>query len=214
MRGGSPRWRRWRRAEGDAPRDHLRKTGPLRASKPKWPGSRVTRRGRRSNRSYGGWIAATFRRRARPRRWRYRAAGRKRRFEPAGQGEGLRRISCRAAPRRKPRSLVPCASPPISSAMRRRRLLALAATALVLGTAAGRTQKSPGDRDRELAAWWGRPRDKEAADPFSDGTREMRRNLTCRQIQRREGQRNPRRQGPTGLARPYVPYYSPYRRLW
>ena len=98
--------------------------------------------------------------------------------------------------------------------MRRHRLLALAATALVLGAAAGRAQTSPGDRDRQLDAWWARQREKEAADRFWNGPREQRRNLTRDQIERWEDQRNYRGQGPTGLARPYVPYYSPYRRLW
>src|SRR3712207_163847 len=96
--------------------------------------------------------------------------------------------------------------------MRRRRLLALAAAALVPGAKAGRAQTSPGNWDRRLDAWWARQREKEAADRFWNGPREQRRNLTRDQIERWEEQRNYRGQGPAGLASPLVPYYSPYRR--
>lgn len=99
--------------------------------------------------------------------------------------------------------------------MRRRRLLVLAAAApLALGAAPGRAQTRSGDWDRQLDAWWARQREKEAADRFWNGPREQRRNLTRDQIERWEAQRNYRGQGPTGLASPYVPYYSPYRRMW
>ena len=98
--------------------------------------------------------------------------------------------------------------------MRRRRLLALVATAFVPGAVAGRAQASPGDRDSQLDAWWARQREKEAAERFWNGPREQRQNLTRDQIERWEAQRNYRGQGPGGLARPYVPYYSPYRRFW
>ena len=100
--------------------------------------------------------------------------------------------------------------------MRRRRLLALAAAAVVAGRDGGPrpAQTSPAERERQLDAWWARQREKEAADRFWNGPREQRRNLTRDQIERWEEQRGYRGQGPTGLARPYVPYYSPYRRLW
>ena len=93
--------------------------------------------------------------------------------------------------------------------MRRRRLLALAAVALVPGATTGRAQTSPAERNRQLEAWWARQREKEAADRFWNGPREQRRNLTRDQIDRWEAQRGYRGQGPTGLAGPTVPY-GPY----
>ena len=97
--------------------------------------------------------------------------------------------------------------------MRRRRLLALAATVFVPDAVAGRAQTSPAERDRQLEAWWARQREKEAADRFWNGPRERRRNLTRDQIERWEDQRGYRGLGPGGVARPYVPY-GPYRRVW
>jgi Ni/Co efflux regulator RcnB len=98
--------------------------------------------------------------------------------------------------------------------MRRRRLLALAAAAVVAGATAGRAQTSPAqtspaEHERQLDAWWARQREKEAADRFWNGPREQRRNLTRDQIDRWEAQRGYRGQGPTGLAGPTLPY-GPY----
>ncbi len=84
--------------------------------------------------------------------------------------------------------------------MRRRRLLALVATALVPGAVA-RARTGPAEKDRQLEAWWARQREKEAADRFWNGPREQRRNFTRDQIERWEFERARRR-------------YSPYRPYW
>ena len=80
--------------------------------------------------------------------------------------------------------------------MRRRRLLALAAVALVPGATALRAQTSPAEHNRQLDAWWARQREKEAADRFWNGPRERRRDLTRDQIERWEYQRWRRRGWP------------------
>jgi hypothetical protein len=77
--------------------------------------------------------------------------------------------------------------------MRRRRFLALMATAAAVPGAAARARTGPAERERQLEAWWARQREKEEADRFWNGPRERRRNLTRDQIERWEIERQRRR---------------------
>ena len=80
--------------------------------------------------------------------------------------------------------------------MRRRALLLGLPLLLPVPARAQQPPSAAEQRQRALDHWWGRQREKEAADRFWNGPREARRNLTRDQIERWERDRNRRRGWP------------------